>query len=685
MADFFDNAFEEFGVDPSQFQGAPYGGNTGFTGGMDPSQQGPITTGLWDPAAEANIQGGPYARTGPYLSPEQQAANLTAYNAGPKGPAAQPNNQQTIDNFWSAVTQQGRTSLSPQDLAQLVQQNPGVSFLPGSQDKVRLPNGQVVDPIGDVGGANKPQWSISGGQPGENGQPMSTPSGGGGGASGNAMYQPGGYQFGGGSGSMGSMAMPSAPNLTNLQASSPFAYGSLGDMGRFQGPNSAPSPSQLSYNPMQAPDAMQAGQVSQPGQLSYNQMQSPTPWSAAQQGQPAQLNYTGLSTPSDFQYQDYKGPSAADMAADPGMEYRQKAQRDALEQTAATHGVLRTGGTALDIADKSGQLASQEYGNVWNRGFQQNQANNQGRLGAAQTNAQTGLAYNQNANQNALNFGQANIGNAFNATQANNATNLAASNSNFQNANLVNQQNNAGNFQVGQANINNALNATQANNQSNLAYGNQNFQNAFNVNQANNAGGFQSTQANNQNAQNAQAQQFGQAATGFGLNLGAQNQGYNQALGTYGMNAQNQLAFGQANNQNALSNYQAQGNLALGLGNLNLGYTQAGNNYNLGLGNLGVSQGNLALGQQGQAFNQGLQTFNTNYQTQVQDPWNRNFALASLGNPSQNNGLTAGQAAGGANTIEGQGNVNAAGQAAQANAWAGLAGNLGQYGWLYGA
>lgn len=658
MADFFDNAFEEFGVDP-----ALMGGNTGYTGNFSGAGE-PLQTGLWDPAAESQRQGGQVARAGPVgggwmqpitSSPDPQAlASGWGTAPGQQFGTQAPNNQQTIDNFWSAVTQQGRTSLSPQDLAQLVQQNPGVSFLPGSQDKVRLPNGQIVDPIGDVGGANKPQWSISGGQPGENGQPMSTSGsiGGGGGGAPAGMSGYGGFGGGGGGNALGSMAMPSAPTLTNLQAPSPFTYGSLGDLGRFQGPSSAPAPTQLSYNPMQTPEAMQAQQVGQP-----------TPWSAAQHGQPATLNYTGLSTPSDFQYQSYTGPSAADVAADPGIAYRQKAQRDALEQSAATRGVLRTGGTALDIADKSGQLASQEYGNVWNRGFQQNQANNAGRLGAAQTNAQTGLAYNQNANQNALNFGQANIGNTFNATQANNQNNLAASNSNFQNA----------------------LNATQANNQNNLAYGNQNFQNAFATNQANNQGAFNVGQANNQNTQNAQAQQFGQAATGYGLNLGAQNQGYNQALGTYGTNAQNQLAFGQANNQNQLANYQAQGNLALGLGNLNLGYTQAGNNYNLGLGNLGVSQGQLALGQQGQAYNQGLSTFNTNYQTQVTDPWNHNYQLAQLGNPSQNNGLTAGQAAGGANTIEGQGNVNAAGQAAQANAWAGLAGNLGQYAWLYGA
>lgn len=73
--------------------------------------------------------------------------------------------QAGIDAFWNAATVEKRRTFTPAQL-----QGWGVTQL--SADKYRLPNGQVVDIIGDIGGPNEQlgTWSISGGRPGENGQ-----------------------------------------------------------------------------------------------------------------------------------------------------------------------------------------------------------------------------------------------------------------------------------------------------------------------------------------------------------------------------------------------------------------------------------------------------------------------------------------------------------------------------------
>src|SRR5678809_256939 len=94
----------------------------------------------------------------------------------------------------------------------------------------------------------------------------------------------------------------------------------------------------------------------------------------------------------------------------------------------------------------------------------------------------------------------------------------------------------------------------------------------FAVNQANNQGNAQAISTNNAANQAAQAQQYGQASNTFGLNTAAQAQQYGQQLGAYQTNTGNAFQVGQANNANALANYQAQTNAALGYGNLGLGY-----------------------------------------------------------------------------------------------------------------
>lgn len=361
--------------------------------------------------------------------------------------------------------------------------------------------------------------------------------------------------------------------------------------------------------------------------LSYNAMATPTAFKGDRQADPGTLSYENLATPEGYTPEKYAGLTEEQLKADPSYQFRLKTQQDAFENSAASKGVLRTGNSARGLMDLSGQLASQEYAAADQRARATNQMNNATSLGAYQTNAQTGLSYDQNRNANALNFGQANIQNAFNANQAN-----------YGRASAEDQQG---------------------------------FSNQFAVNQANNQGQNAATQANNQNALQAQAQQYGQALGGYQANLAGQQQGYTQAAGTYGMNSQNALAYNQNANQNALANYQAQTNAALGLGNLNLGYQNSSNSYNLG-------QQGLGLQAQGQAFNQGLSTYDRNYQANVTDPWAQQMGLANLGNPGAPNGQ--GYANAQTDLITGQGNANAAGQVGAANAYGRLPGQFGQAG-----
>lgn len=263
------------------------------------------------------------------------------------------------------------------------------------------------------------------------------------------------------------------------------------------------------------PTAPTVTNLTAPAQFSYAQG-VPTPGT---------LNYTGLETPAQFQ-----NMTAEELAQDPSYQFRSDEQLRGLEQSAAGKGLLRTGGTYRGLLDLSGQLASQEYG-----------AANARKLGAYQTNAQTGLAYNQNANQNALQFGQANINNALNAQQQG---------------------------------YNQAAGAYGLNAQTGLAYGSQ-----------------------NQNNQLANYQAQVNAALGLGnLNLGYQNSANSYTLGM------GNLGLGQAQlGQNAYQFGVNQGNwLNTNAWNQNMDVAHLGNPGAPNSQGYGVNQGEV-LGQQGNA------------------------------------------------------------------------------------
>ena len=103
---------------------------------------------------------------------------------------------------------------------------------------------------------------------------------------------------------------------------------------------------------------------------------------------------SGLSVnPNDPNFGKYsKDFSMADYQADPGYAFRLQQGMKSLEQSAAARGGLLSGSTLRGVTDYSQGMASQEYGNAYNR-YQTNRANQlnplQSLMGAGQSSANT--------------------------------------------------------------------------------------------------------------------------------------------------------------------------------------------------------------------------------------------------------------------------------------------------------
>lgn len=70
-----------------------------------------------------------------------------------------------------------------------------------------------------------------------------------------------------------------------------------------------------------------------------------------------------------FQYEDFKGPTAENFQADPGYQFRADQMDRTIKNAKSAQGLLATGNTLADLMSYRGGLASQEYGNVYNRQF----------------------------------------------------------------------------------------------------------------------------------------------------------------------------------------------------------------------------------------------------------------------------------------------------------------------------
>ena len=93
----------------------------------------------------------------------------------------------------------------------------------------------------------------------------------------------------------------------------------------------------------------------------------------------------------------FTGPTAEDMAADPGYQFRLRQGQEALERSGAARGVTNTGGTLRDILDYGQNAASQEYQNVFGRQRDVYNLNERNRFDAYQANYGNAMdAYNLN-------------------------------------------------------------------------------------------------------------------------------------------------------------------------------------------------------------------------------------------------------------------------------------------------
>ena len=192
----------------------------------------------------------------------------------------------------------------------------------------------------------------------------------------------------------------------------------------------------------------------------------------------------------------FTGPTAEQMTADPGYQFRLQQGQEALERSGAARGVTNTGGTLRDILDYGQQAASQEYGNVFGRQRDVYDLNERNRFNAYQANY--GNAMDAYAMNEANRFG------AFDVNAANRYRTYA-----------MNEANRAGAFDrnVGTA------------------------RDAYAMNQANRFQGYQTNElARWQENQEAEARRSGAYGTNLGAyerqqqqGLRAQGQGFDQA------------------------------------------------------------------------------------------------------------------------------------------------------------
>ncbi len=102
--------------------------------------------------------------------------------------------------------------------------------------------------------------------------------------------------------------------------------------------------------------------------------------------QPGAGDFPTYTPPPAFSYADFqmpaafKAPTYDEAQQEPGFQFRLGTGRQALENSAAARGTLRTGGTLKDILDYGQNFASNEYRNVYDRS-----------LGTYRTNFDTAL------------------------------------------------------------------------------------------------------------------------------------------------------------------------------------------------------------------------------------------------------------------------------------------------------
>jgi hypothetical protein len=147
---------------------------------------------------------------------------------------------------------------------------------------------------------------------------------------------------------------------------------------------------------------------------------SPTPYTPPPPFRPP--SYQGATPFGQAPYaaaDPFTGPTAADMTADPGYQFRLQQGQEALERSGAALGVTNTGGTLKDILDYGQRAASQEYGNVFGRQRDVYDLNERNRFNAYEANWGNAMdAYRENERNRAGAF-DTNVMNARDAYEMN--------------------------------------------------------------------------------------------------------------------------------------------------------------------------------------------------------------------------------------------------------------------------
>lgn len=111
----------------------------------------------------------------------------------------------------------------------------------------------------------------------------------------------------------------------------------------------------------------------------------------------------GYTPPPAFQYADYtpgdpfRAPSVEEALQDPGYKFRLGQGEEALQHWAAARGTLNDSGTAKALLEHGQNAASQEYRNVWDRGYNAYNLNEGNRFKTYMTN-RTGAVDTYNTN-----------------------------------------------------------------------------------------------------------------------------------------------------------------------------------------------------------------------------------------------------------------------------------------------
>lgn len=109
------------------------------------------------------------------------------------------------------------------------------------------------------------------------------------------------------------------------------------------------------------------------GQQALQQLQSDM---ASGRFDPGEFSFDQFKAPDPFTYQQFEGPGEfqapdpADIANDPGYQFRVEQAQKALESSAAARGMTMSGAQLQALERFSQGLASQEYGDAFNRALQ---------------------------------------------------------------------------------------------------------------------------------------------------------------------------------------------------------------------------------------------------------------------------------------------------------------------------